>query len=289
MDVRCRKLLESQASLVARWQLVDAGLSEAAVKHFATEARVIGDGVFATGHGRLTRDQLRWAAVLGAPQTFLAFASAGDAYGIRPWRLGHEIVVRPGSGGPRMLDGVLVCRSLTLAGHTTTLDGLPITTVERTIVDLGASVRGRAAQKMIREAIRLKLTTMPRLQRQFHLGRGRRGIAALRDYVECFGRLPFDRCKSDAEAMGLQVLAEARRPIPQVNVVHADEEADFSWPSRRLIIEIDGPQFHLFAEEDARKTAVWKAAGWEVRRIPSGRVFDRPHELIACYDRPTSI
>jgi hypothetical protein len=142
---------------------------------------------------------------------------------------------------------------------------------------------------MIREAIRLKLTTMPRLQRQFHRGKGRRGIAGLRDYVERFGRLPFDRCKSDAEAMGLQVLAESNRPIPDVNVDIAGEEADFSWPARRLLIEIDGPQFHLFAEEDGRKQAIWKDAGWRVRRIPSGAVFDEPERLIALHDNPTSI
>lgn len=232
---------------------------------------------------------MRWAAVLGAPQTFLALASAGDAYGIRPWRLAHEIVVRPGSGGPRMLDGVLVCRSTTLAGHTTTLDGLPITTVERTIIDLGAHVRGRAAEKMIREAVRLKATTMPRLARSLHQERGRRGVAAPRAYVDRYCDLPFARCRSDAESMGLQVLAEAGRPIPDVNVVIAGEEADFSWLERRLIIEIDGGQFHLFTEEDERKQAIWEVAGWRVRRLPSDAVFDEPLRLIALHDRPTSI
>jgi hypothetical protein len=289
MNVRSRDLLESQASLAARWQLLDRGLSVAAIKHFAAAARVVGDGVYMTGHGPMSTLQRRWAAVLSAPQSFSAFASAGDAWGIRPWTGRYEVVVRPGSGGPKRLGDVLVCRSSTLADDTTTLDGLPITTVERTIVDLGASVRGRAAQKMIREAIRLKLTTMPRLQRHFQRRKGRRGIAALRDYVERFGKLPFERCRSDAESMALQVLAESSRPIPSVNVDIAGEEADFSWPDRRLIIEIDGPQWHLFADEDGRKEAAWRAAGWTVRRIPSGRVFDAPHELIVLHDRPTFI
>jgi hypothetical protein len=289
MDVRLRALLETQASLVGAWQLGHAGLTPAAVRHFAAQARGVGDGVYMTGHGPMTREQRRWAAVLTAPATFLAVASAGDAYGIRPWQGNYEIVVRPGSGGPLRFGDVLVCRSKTLAGDTTTLGGLPITTVERTIVDLGAHVRGRAAHKMIREAIRLKLTTMPRLQHQFHRSRGRRGIAALREYAERFGALPFPRCKSDAECMGLQVLAEASRPIPDVNIIIEGEEADFSWPGRMLIIEIDGPQFHMFADEDARKTAAWESGGWTVRRIPSGAVFDQPHRLIALHDHPTFV
>src|SRR4051812_29749525 len=212
MDVRAEELLRRQASVVAAWQLMAAGVSVDAVRHLAENTRAVGDGVYLTGHGPMSVQQRRWAAVLGAPRTYLALASAADAYGIRPRRLAHEIVVRPGSGGPRRLGDVLVCRSTTLAGDTTTLTGLPTTTPERTIVDLAAHIRGPAATKMVREAIRLQHTTMPRLQRQLHRARGRRGIASLREYVERFGALPFARCRSDAEAMGLQALAEHNRP-----------------------------------------------------------------------------
>jgi hypothetical protein len=289
MDVRAVALLESQASLVACWQLLGEGITVEAVRHFCGEARQVGDGVYMTGHGPMTREQQRWAAVLTAPQTFLAFAGAGDAWGIREWRGTYQTVVRSGSGGPRRFGDVLVCRSTTLAGNTTTLNGLPITTPERTIIDLAASNRGRRAEKMVREAIRLKLTTMPALQRHLHEARGRRGVAGIRAFTDTFGHLPFERCKSDAESMGLQVLAEAGRPIPDVNEMIAGEEADFSWPDRRLIIEIDGPQWHLFAEEDARKTAAWEAAGWTVRRLPSDAVFDAPHRLLALQAAPTSV
>src|SRR3954452_15615117 len=289
MNVRAEQLLKQQASLVGCWQMLAAGMTAEEVRHFCRLARRVGDGVYMTGHGPMTREQRRWAAVLTAPRSFLAVASAGDDYAIRPWKGSYEVIVRPGSGGPKRLGDVLVCRSATLAGNTTFLDTLPITTPERTIVDLAASVRGRAMQKMVREAIRLKLVTWPSLDRKISEATGRRGVAALRDYVSRYSSLPFDRCRSDAEAMGLQVLAESGRPIPDVNVWIAGEEADFSWPDRRLIIEIDGPQWHLFAEEDARKTAIWQAAGWIVRRIPSGRVFDAAHELIALHDRPTSV
>jgi hypothetical protein len=287
-DVRAEKLLVAQASLVGCWQMLGAGMTVDEVRTFCRHARQVGDGVYMTGHGRMTREQKRWAAVLTAPDRYLAFVSAGAAWEIRGWTGSYEVVVRPGSGGPQRFGDVLVCRSTTLAGHTTLLDGLPITTPERTISDLASRVRGAAAEKMVREAIRLGLTTWPRMDAHLHQARGRRGVAGLRDYVARFSSLPFDRCRSDAESMGLQVLAEAGRPIPQVNVRIAGEEADFCWPDRRLIIEIDGPQWHMFAEEDARKTAIWAAAGWTVRRIPSGRVFDAPHELIALHDRPTS-
>jgi len=42
-----------------------------------------------------------------------------------------------------------------------------------------------------------------------------------------------------------------------------------------------GPgQFHQFADEDARKVAVWRAAGFTVRRVPSDAVYDAPTALI---------
>ena len=61
----------------------------------------------------------------------------------------------------------------------------------------------------------------------------------------------------------------------------AGEEADLVWPARRWIIEIDGPQYHRFPEEDARKERAWQGAGYTVRRIPSDDIYERPERLIA--------
>jgi len=47
------------------------------------------------------------------------------------------------------------------------------------------------------------------------------------------------------------------------------------------IIEIDGPQYHLDAIEDARRTRVWTLAGYDVRRISSTDVYRHPERLVA--------
>lgn len=192
-----------------------------------------------------------------------------------------------GSGGPRRHGQVVVHHTDGLAGDVTTFRGLPVTTPERTILDLAGTLGPKATRKAVREAVRLKRTTMDALGRRLVTAAGRRGVADLRGYVARHTTLPFDRCRSDAEAMGLVVLADADCPIPAVNVDVAGEEADFSWSDRRLIIEVDGPDFHRFPEEDARKDAVWRAAGWTVRRLPSGLVFDEPERLVVLHRRPT--
>ena len=71
-----------------------------------------------------------------------------------------------------------------------------------------------------------------------------------------------------------------RVPQPDINTRIAGEEADLSWPDRRLIIEIDGGIYHQDKLEDARKTGAWRAAGWDVERVPANDVYDDPERLI---------
>ena len=79
----------------------------------------------------------------------------------------------------------------------------------------------------------------------------------------------------------MEILRNAGRPVPRLNRRVAGEEADLSWLEFRLIVEIDGGPFHLDVGEDARKQAVWEAAGWTVRRISSDDVYEAPSRLLA--------
>ena len=92
--------------------------------------------------------------------------------------------------------------------------------------------------------------------------------------------LQLHRCRSDAEALAVVTLHDAKIPTPDINVDIAGEEADLSWPAKRLILELDGGSFHQDKLEDARKTAIWRAAGWDVRRLPTDVVYDDPNRLI---------
>jgi Protein of unknown function (DUF559) len=89
------------------------------------------------------------------------------------------------------------------------------------------------------------------------------------------------RARSGAEIRALIVLRAAGCATPRLNHGIAGEEAHLSWPEERLIIEIDGGPFHQDIGEDARKEAVWSAAGWCVLRVPSEVVYDAPEQLVA--------
>ena len=242
--------------------------------------RAVHPGVYALTHAPLTRHQRWTAATLTAPATFLSHASAA-CWGIRAFDASWETVTRPGSGGSRRFGDVLVSHSRTLTGNVTARDGIAITTAARTLIDLAPHLTVYALARAFRETLRLRVTTGPDVHAAISRHRGRRGIAALVDLACRYAHLPHFRTRSNAEARTLEILHDAGVEPPLVNGRIAGEEADLAWRRSRRIIEIDGPEYHRFPDEDARKQAVWESAGYAVRRIESGLIYDHPERLLA--------
>jgi hypothetical protein len=284
-DVRVSGLAARQFNRVARRQLVDLGISPRTIEDRLAAGRLIAveEGVYALppvlAHDRLGT----WmGATLTAPESHLSHGSAGAAREFWSFPRDFETITRPGSGGPVRHGGVLVFRSLTLAGDTETLNGIPITTVPRTLLDLARiGISDRALARAVREAIRLGLTSPAALTDTLVAHARQRGTRRLARTLARYSGLPLERARSGAEVRAMEILRDARRPMPRLNHRIAGEEADLSWREHRLILEIDGGPFHLDIGEDARKQVIWEAAGWEVRRIDSDHVYDRPQLLLA--------
>jgi uncharacterized protein DUF559 len=283
MNVELRKLASGQEDIVAVWQLLGAGWTRAGVAHGVRKGgwRRLHQGVYALTQAPLSRRQLWIAATLTSPASVLSHASAGACFGFRPFEGSFETITRPGTGGPKRLGGVLVCRSSTLDGDITSRDGIPITTAARALLDLEPQLNDKATRKAFREALRLKVTTIDKVRATLTRHLHRPGAPFLGALVTRYAKLPYHRTRSDPEALALELLHDANIDPPQVNIKIAGEEADLVWLDRKLIIEIDGPQYHQFRDEDARKQRIWEGAGFTVRRIPSDRVFDEPARLLA--------
>jgi very-short-patch-repair endonuclease len=282
MNARVRQLAAAQDDVVAGWQLLDEGWSRSMVQHRVSHHgwRVIHPGVYSLTASRLTRRQLWIAATLTTRDSALSHASAGAYWGIRQFEGNFETITRPGRGGPKQVGALLVCRSTTLKGNVMIHDGIRVTTVPRTSIDLAAHISDRATGRMFREALRLGLTTSRELSEALDRHEGRRRTRVLRDLATRYAGIPYRRTRSDAEAYALEILHDAGRAPPQVNTRTAGEEADLTWPKKRRIIEIDGPQYHRFPDEDVRKQAEWEAAGYRVERIPSDEIYARPDRLL---------
>jgi Protein of unknown function (DUF559) len=282
LDVRLLDLLERQWNRVSLVQLQALGFSRVDVQYRVATGRLraVHQGVFA-GRPFLDDQRGRWmAATLTAPETFLSHASSAALHGFwdRPRPL--ETVTRPGNGGPRRIDGLFVYRSATLAGNTTTVEGIPATRPERAIIEMAPYVDDRGLARAVREALRIERTTsdavLQSVDRHFRRRGTRRVLRALARYAG----LPVSRARSGAEVRALMVLRSAGRSLPRLNHEIAGEEADLSWPDERLIIEIDGGPFHQDLGEDQRKEKVWRSAGWRVLRVPADAVYDAPERLL---------
>jgi hypothetical protein len=282
-DVEVAEVAGRQFNRISRRQLLEIGLSAAAIGRWVVAGRLVAveEGVFAIAPVLEHDDWGRWmGATLTAPGSVLSHSSAAAAWGFL-WRLQRpETVTRPGSGGPRRYGAVVAFRSKTLADDCTLLRSIPITTVPRTLLDLTRHVSQRALARAVREAVRLELVTLPELGDALGRYRGRRGVRLLATTLSRYAGLPLERARSGAEIRALEILREAQRPLPQLNLRIAGEEADLSWPERRLIVEVDGGPFHLDVGEDARKQHAWEGEGWEVRRIPAEELYERPHRLL---------
>jgi very-short-patch-repair endonuclease len=281
------ELAARQHRCVARRQLLELGYGNRAIAHRVAGGRLVQvyDGVYAVAPV-LDEQRTRWmAATLTTPGSVLSHASARAAWEVRPLDAQFEVITRAGNGGPERKDGILVCRSRML--DATSLDGIPITTPERTLIDITPHLTERELRRAVREAVRLKTTTPSRLFIALARHRGRRGTRRLHAAVSRYAGLPLHRTRSDAEALALELLRAAGRPQPRSNEHIAGEEADLNWPEWRLIVELDGPQFHLDASEDLRKQAIWEAAGWTVRRLPTDDVYLEPERLLALAEPPS--
>jgi hypothetical protein len=242
--------------------------------------RQLHSGVYLLTSSAPTRRQRWFGAVLTAPGTVLSHGSAGACYGFYRFERGYEVVTRPGQGGRGRYGGVLAFRSKRLEGDVTFHQRIPITTAARVLVDIAPGLNDKQLGRAFRESIRLKCTSARRVLETVERHQGRPGTPRLRALATRYATIPYWRTRSDAEGLALEALYDAGVELPGVNLKIAGEEADLVWRGRRLIIEIDGPQFHQFRDEDARKARAWRQAGYTVRRISSDSIYDTPEELI---------
>ena len=147
------RLAERQHGVVARRQLLAAGLTREAIAHRLRVGRLhcLYRGVYAAGH-RLLSPEARWmAAVLAAGRrAVLSHRSAAALWGIRRWRGGNVDVTMPSSRQQR--PGITWHVTNLPADEITSVAAIPVTTVPRTLLDLAAVLDHRGVERAINEA-----------------------------------------------------------------------------------------------------------------------------------------
>src|SRR5829696_6172132 len=154
------ELAEHQHGAVALRQLEALGLSATAVHKRAARGYLhrVHRGVSAVGRPGLNANGRLMAAILAyGPDAVASHRSAAGLWGLRPDnRPNVELSVR--TTGARGRRGIDVHASLTLAdGDVTVKDGIRVTTVARTLVDLGDVTNRRTVEQAVERAELLRL------------------------------------------------------------------------------------------------------------------------------------
>jgi very-short-patch-repair endonuclease len=276
-DADIATLAASQHGVVARRQLATLGLSLDAIDHRVAMGRlhVVHRGVYAVGHRALTRDG-RWmaATLAGGDGAVLSHRSAAALWGMRDGSPACADVTIPRSRRPR--SGLVARRVDLRADEVTVHRGIPVTTPARTLLDLAAILDEHRLARAAERAEALRLTSPTSLEALAARYRGRPGVPALGRIAP---NVAATTTRSELERRFLTLLDAERLPRPLVNVPIEGAEADFAWPARRLVVELDGYETHgtraAFERDRARDRAL-QAQGWRVIRITWRQLRDEP-------------
>ena len=222
------------------------------------------------------------AAVLSAGSE--AVLSHGSAAAL--WRFGGErndrVEVSVPSGSGRRPRAIRIHRRPGLRGSDlTSHEGIPVTGVVRTLVDIAPRMELSALERAIGEADKLERIDPETL------------LAALDDYVNQNGvgklrrvlsRRAFRLTDSELERRFLRLVEAAGLPVPETGARVNGFKVDFYWPGLGLVVETDGLRYHRTPAQQAQdhlRDQAHTAAGLMTLRFSHEQVYFEPRHVRA--------
>ena len=277
VDKAIAALARKQHGYVTRGQLLAVGLGPEAIKYRIGIGRLIPvyAGVYAVGHLPVAPEARAHAAVLACGDgAVLSHGSAASLWKYaKHWTMPHEVI----AASRRRRPGIKVHRATPLTRRDVTRQlGVPVTSPARTVFDMTPGLKTDAALRRFVNDARLTYT--------FHLS----------DLGELLARHPrhpaTKRLAPFLDARGGPTRSEfedafaafARTyglPAPVTNTTLLGYEVDALFPEHRLIVELDGAEFHLDRatfESDRDRDAELLAAGYVTVRISWERLKAQP-------------
>jgi very-short-patch-repair endonuclease/predicted transcriptional regulator of viral defense system len=272
-------LASAQHGVVTRAQLLRAGISQQIVKRRLKSnfLRPMHRGVYIVGQRSTPQARALAATYACGDSAAVSHEIAAHVHGLIPAGEEAERVHVSLARGDRRRPGVRTHRVGSLpADEITTVDGIPVTTPARTLLDIASVVSPRRLEKALIEALARGLTSLKEVDSILQRHPRHPGAALLR---AALGSGSPARARSVAERRFVALLRKARLPTPEINVTVEGCEVDFLWRSQRLIVEVDGRAYHSTNdrfENDRRRDRILVAAGYRVMRITWRQLVDEP-------------
>jgi very-short-patch-repair endonuclease len=190
------------------------------------------------------------AAVLACGRgAALSFGGAAALWGVRPVHAGPIEIVVPVSSGRRRSSLVVHRRPRMTAEDVAVRDGIPVTSLVRTFIDIARRLDGPQLERAVNEADRLDLIDSEGLFAALDDHPGQRGTGPLRDLL---GRRTFRLTDSELERRFLRLVEAAGLPVPVTGERLNGFKVDFYWPQLGLVVETDGLRYHRTPAQQAR-------------------------------------
>jgi very-short-patch-repair endonuclease len=223
------------------------------------------------------------AAVLACGDAaVLSHRSAAALWDLRPPVASVDVTVPRGRTVQPAGIRIHETRSLEAVERTES-QGIPCTSVTRTLLDLAAVVTPRVLDRALEQSMVLRLYDHRAMIRLLGEASGRRGAGVLRRCIAKLAEDPPDT-RSELERRILDLIRDSGLPRPAVNIRIAGYEVDFCWRDERLIVEADGRRTHdtpQAFERDRQRDLELTSGGWLVLRVTWRQVVDRPEQIVA--------
>jgi very-short-patch-repair endonuclease len=268
--------------VATRAELLRAGVSRDEIRHRLKTGALIREypGVYRVGH-RAPSMEARYLAAVRACGEGALLAGRASA-----WLLGllrgatappPEVITE----GKRRVPGIDIRRTRRLDRRDAMRwRGIPVTTVARTIVDLGAVLDEDDLARACHEAGVRYRTTPAHVEAVLARRPNSPGASKLRRVM--YGHVPVTLSELERHFRGH--LLERRLSLPVMNRPAGGRRVDCRWPEHKLTVELDSYRYHNSRhawEQDRRREREARARGDEFRRYTYGDVFEAPEPMLA--------
>jgi predicted transcriptional regulator of viral defense system len=278
------RLAGKQHGVVSHQQLLELGYSEAAIGRGVASQRLhrIHRGAYAVGNPKPSRHGRCLAAVLACGRdAMLSHDSAAWLWGLRSFCPSRTEVTLPARGHRRA--GIHIHHSTILESiDQATWEGIPTTSVARTLLDCAARGRRQRTDSLLERAERLDLLDISEIEEILARSGRHAGRSRLMSSIGLHRNTAFTR--AGTERRFLEAVLSAGLPRPAINTFVAGHEIDAYWAKERFAVELDGYETHgtrAAFERDPVRLEDLKLAGIDAIRVTARRLEREPAQVAA--------
>ena len=283
VDNVIHRLARRQHGVVARWQLVLLGVGKTAIDVRVADGRLrrVHRGVYAVGE--LDRRGHWMAAVLACGEgAVLSHRDAAMVWDLRETNRGAIDVTAP-AARRRSRPRITVHGAALHANDRAEVDGVPVTSVTRTLLDLAEVVDPTQLRRAYEAAERHRILDIDALNELIGRSNGRRGLAALLALLD-YDPAPARDSKSDLESAFLDLVRQAGLRLPQLNVLVEGYLVDAYWPGAGLVVELQSHEHHAHRQafdRDYAKLGRLAIAGYDLLPLTHRQLTDERDWVVA--------